>query len=158
VRLWILASEHDTVEAGRGTQVVRERSAKPLCVGSIPTRASNRWLLILNNLQIAPGLLEKLCYAAKLKRNGRTLRCHPHMFRHTFAVEKPLGGAALEDVSLLLGHHSIKVTERHYLRFDQRRQDRLTKASMVDWHQIQKPIVPARKKRPQLVMSKAAGR
>ena len=26
--------------AWRGTQVVRERSAKPLCVGSIPTRAS----------------------------------------------------------------------------------------------------------------------
>ena len=26
---------------GRGTQVVRERSAKPLYVGSIPTRASN---------------------------------------------------------------------------------------------------------------------
>ncbi len=25
---------------GRGTQVVRERSGKPLCVGSIPTRAS----------------------------------------------------------------------------------------------------------------------
>jgi hypothetical protein len=25
----------------RGTQVVRERSAKPLCVGSIPTRASS---------------------------------------------------------------------------------------------------------------------
>gem|GEM_PF-4698490 len=25
---------------GRGTQVVRERSAKPLYVGSIPTRAS----------------------------------------------------------------------------------------------------------------------
>jgi hypothetical protein len=25
----------------RGTQAVRERSAKPLCVGSIPTRASN---------------------------------------------------------------------------------------------------------------------
>ncbi len=28
------------VQSGRGTQVVRERSAKPLCVGSIPTRAS----------------------------------------------------------------------------------------------------------------------
>jgi hypothetical protein len=27
----------------RGTQVVRERSAKPLCVGSIPTRASNHF-------------------------------------------------------------------------------------------------------------------
>ena len=31
----------------RGTQVVRERSAKPLCAGSIPARASN----ILNNLE-----------------------------------------------------------------------------------------------------------
>jgi hypothetical protein len=29
-----------TVRPGRGTQVVRERSAKPLYVGSIPTRAS----------------------------------------------------------------------------------------------------------------------
>jgi hypothetical protein len=28
------------LKSGRGTQVVRERSAKPLCVGSIPTRAS----------------------------------------------------------------------------------------------------------------------
>ena len=33
--------------SGRGTQVVRERSAKPLCVGSIPTRASK----FLNKLQ-----------------------------------------------------------------------------------------------------------
>ena len=34
--------EVSTVEAiWRGTQVVRERSAKPLYVGSIPTRASN---------------------------------------------------------------------------------------------------------------------
>src|SRR5262249_4490209 len=29
-----------SIEQGRGTQVVRERSSKPLCVGSIPTRAS----------------------------------------------------------------------------------------------------------------------
>ena len=32
-----------TVCPGRGTQEVRERSAKPLRVGSIPTRASNRF-------------------------------------------------------------------------------------------------------------------
>ena len=30
------------LSVGRGTQVVRERSAKPLCVGSIPTRASTQ--------------------------------------------------------------------------------------------------------------------
>ena len=34
----------------RGTQVVRERSAKPLCVGSIPTRASKFILLKLKRL------------------------------------------------------------------------------------------------------------
>ena len=33
-----------SIEQGRGTQVVRERSAKPLCVGSIPTRASKSFL------------------------------------------------------------------------------------------------------------------
>lgn len=80
--------------------------------------------------------VEHVFKAAKLKRQGKLLRCHLHMFRHTFAIEKLLAGASLEDVSLLLAHHSIKVTERHYLKFDQRRQDRLTRASMVDWEQI----------------------
>jgi integrase len=61
------------------------------------------------------------------------------MLRHTFAIEKLLAGASLEDVSLLLAHRSIRTTERHYLKFDQRRQDRLTAASMVDWHQIKPP-------------------
>ena len=44
------------------------------------------------------------------------------MLRHTFAIEKLNAGASLEDVSLLVAHHSIKITERHYLRFDQRRE------------------------------------
>jgi len=76
---------------------------------------------------------------AKLKRNNKLIRCHPHMLRHTFAIEKLLAGASLEDVSLLLAHRSIRITERHYLKFDQRRQDRLITASMVDWHQIERP-------------------
>jgi site-specific recombinase XerD len=95
--------------------------------------------------------VEHVFKAAKLKRNGKLLRCHLHMFRHTFAIEKLLAGAPLEDVSLLLGHHSIRITERHYLKFDQRRQDRLTQASMVDWDQIGKPrprrVVPISRKR-----------
>ena len=36
---------------GRGTQVVRERSAKPLYVGSIPTRASNTFFLLHGSVQ-----------------------------------------------------------------------------------------------------------
>ena len=37
---WTFLASGATLISGRGTQVVRERSAKPLCVGSIPTRAS----------------------------------------------------------------------------------------------------------------------
>jgi len=73
---------------------------------------------------------------AQLKTRNKVIRCHPHMLRHTFAIEKLLAGAALEDVSLLLAHRSIRITERHYLKFDQRRQDRLITASKVDWDQI----------------------
>jgi hypothetical protein len=40
--------------------------------------------------------------------------CHPHRFRDTFAVSLLLKGVSLESVSKLLGHSSIKVTERHY--------------------------------------------
>jgi hypothetical protein len=38
--LQFLRAEDMRAHPRRGTQVVRERSAKPLCVGSIPTRAS----------------------------------------------------------------------------------------------------------------------
>ena len=37
----------------RGTQVVRERSAKPLCVGSIPTRASSLFLQLHDSITFA---------------------------------------------------------------------------------------------------------
>jgi hypothetical protein len=45
----------------RGSQVVRQRSAKPLFVGSIPTRASNQIHLIIQHFPI---LQRKMNYAA----------------------------------------------------------------------------------------------
>ena len=47
------------------------------------------------------------------KLDGEKKRCHPHMFRDTFAVEMLLAGVPIDQVSTLLGHSSVKITERH---------------------------------------------
>jgi integrase/recombinase XerD len=60
-------------------------------------------------------------------------RAHPHMFRDTFAVHLLLSGAPLDQVSLLLGHKSIKVTEKHYAPFCKARQDMLDDAVRKSW-------------------------
>lgn len=50
---------------------------------------------------------------------------HPHRFRDTFAVELLLAGVGMEQVSVLLGHSSIRVTERHYAPWVRARQQQL---------------------------------
>jgi len=52
--------------------------------------------------------------------NGRA-----HRFRDTFAVELLLSGVPRERVSVLLGHSSIRVTERHYAPWVRSRQEQL---------------------------------
>jgi integrase len=41
-------------------------------------------------------------------------RAHAHRFRDTFSVELLLAGVPIEQVSILLGHSNIKVTQQHY--------------------------------------------
>jgi integrase/recombinase XerD len=62
-------------------------------------------------------------------------RCHPHMFRDTCAVEYLLAGMPLEQVSKLLGHASIKVTEKHYAPWVKARQDQLDDSIRKAWAQ-----------------------
>jgi integrase len=50
---------------------------------------------------------------------------HPHRFRDTFAVSLLLKGVDLSHVSILLGHASIKITERHYAPWVKARQEQL---------------------------------
>jgi integrase/recombinase XerD len=48
---------------------------------------------------------------------------HPHRFRDTFAVRLLQCSVSLENVSVLLGHESVKVTERHYGAWVRSRQE-----------------------------------
>jgi integrase/recombinase XerD len=50
---------------------------------------------------------------------------HTHRFRDTFAVALLEKGVSLETVSILLGHQSLKVTQKHYSPWVKTRQDAL---------------------------------
>jgi integrase/recombinase XerD len=50
---------------------------------------------------------------------------HAHRFRDTFSVNLLSAGVPLERVSVLLGHSSIRITERHYSPWVHSRQEQL---------------------------------
>jgi integrase len=53
------------------------------------------------------------------------LKFHSHQLRDTFAVEQLLSGTPMEDVSKMLGHKSIKITEKYYAAWVPARQIQL---------------------------------
>jgi len=58
---------------------------------------------------------------------------HAHRFRDTFAVELLLSGVPLERVSVLLGHSSVKITERHYAPWVLERQEQMEEDVRRAW-------------------------
>ena len=58
---------------------------------------------------------------------------HPHQLRDTFAVSMLEKGVPLEEVSKLLGHESIKTTEKYYAKWVKTRQDRLDTLVAATW-------------------------
>lgn len=58
---------------------------------------------------------------------------HPHRFRHTFAVELLKNGVPMEEVSILLGHSSVRITEKHYSSWAQARQEILKAHVAKTW-------------------------
>jgi integrase len=61
------------------------------------------------------------------------------MFRDTFAVELLLACVPLDQVSLLLGYSSAKITERHYAPFCKARQEQLAAAVKLAWKKLSEP-------------------
>ncbi len=58
---------------------------------------------------------------------------HAHRFRDTFAVELLLAGVPIERVSVLLGHSSIRITEKHYSPWVESRQKQLEADVTASW-------------------------
>ncbi len=58
---------------------------------------------------------------------------HSHRLRHTFAVRLLEKGTSMENVSMLLGHRSIKITEKTYANWTEERQKQLEAAVKKTW-------------------------
>jgi site-specific recombinase XerD len=99
------------------------------------TRLSERYFFWTgrSKLQTATGdwqaKLKKLFEKAELPDG------HAHRFRDTFAVELLLAGVPLERVSVLLGHTSIRITERHYSPWVRARQEQAEADVRRAWEQ-----------------------
>jgi len=57
---------------------------------------------------------------------------HAHRFRHTFAIELLLAGVPI-GVSMLLGHSSARITEKHYAAWVRARQEQLEADVRASW-------------------------
>ena len=71
-----------------------------------------------------------------LEISGEPKPAHLHMLRDTFAVEYLLAGMPLDEVSRLLGHHSVTVTQRHYAPWVVERQQRLAANQRAAWEKL----------------------
>jgi len=69
---------------------------------------------------------------------------HSHRFRDTFAVEQLNAGTEMAEVSIMLGHSSVRITEKHYAPWVKSRQQKLEAAVSRAW--ANDPLIQERKK------------
>lgn len=91
-----------------------------------PQSATSNW----GQRYIAPAFK-----AAGIVSEGNMLS---HRLRDTFAVDLLEKGVPMEEVSRLLGHTSIRTTEKHYAKWSKGRQERLNALVKGTWKQQRK--------------------
>jgi integrase/recombinase XerD len=69
----------------------------------------------------------------KLFKLAGVPNAHAHRYRDSFAIGLLQAGVPTERVSLLLGHQSIRVTEKHYAPFVKARQEQLEADVRKTW-------------------------
>lgn len=53
-------------------------------------------------------------YLSLVDDQGKPMAFHSHQLRDTFAVMQLLNGTSMEDLSQMLSHSSVKITEKYY--------------------------------------------
>jgi len=74
-------------------------------------------------------------HVRKLFQLAEVQNGHAHRFRDTFAVELLLARVPIERVSILLGHQSVRITEKHYAPWVRSRQEQLEADLPNAWSQ-----------------------
>jgi integrase/recombinase XerD len=86
---------------------------------------SERYFFWSGNGKLKSAVADWQRILAKVYKTAGVPDAHAHRFRDTFAVELLLSGVPLERVSVLLGHSSVRVTERHYAPWVRQRQEQM---------------------------------
>jgi site-specific recombinase XerD len=81
---------------------------------------------------------------SKVFKRAKITGGHTHRFRDTFAVSLLEAGVSLENVSTLLGHQSLRVTQKHYAPWVRTRQDALDRAVQAALASVGRRKLPPR--------------
>ena len=116
----ILRTPNDTWEVGRNHQICKGHpdyifwDGKSKVIVRVMTRT----------------IMEPVFKASGVEQRGHM---KSHRLRDTFAVGLLKKGVPMEEVSKLLGHESIRTTEKHYAKWSKGRQDRVDSLVSGTW-------------------------
>jgi len=82
-------------------------------------------------------------YLAMKDYEGHPLDFHSHQLRDTFVVEHLLNGTSMEDVSKMIGHKSIRITEKYYSAWVPQRQAALEQKMIEGIRKMGATVTPS---------------